>query len=209
MQTHIFETSAWSRRLLCADYWGMLCSTVCLLHCTAMPAVLFLVPTLAGSVVEGSATFHGTSVIAVGFFVAGAILPGYRQHRSRSVILAAATGIACLLYAVFFVPADCVLRDSTMHSEQRGYAEYCSVPAGLSLKTSFGSTQPPASDWTSAGSLLSAAGSVLLLLAHGGNLRRRRAHQRGCQPSGMTSTLTISLCCPPPTKTPVNGGTSL
>ena len=85
---------------------GMVVSSLCVVHCAAMPFVLAWLPTL-GSSLPGDVHLHrwlaGASVLLCG----ASFLPAFRQHRRRHVVGLACFGLICLLSAAISQEDDC------------------------------------------------------------------------------------------------------
>lgn len=83
------------------DAAGMLASSLCLLHCLAMPLVILAFPMLGLAHVHDA--FHDALVAAVTLPVLLALLPGYLRHRDRTTLVVGGAGLALFLLAVFVV----------------------------------------------------------------------------------------------------------
>lgn len=83
------------------DFAGMAASVLCLLHCIAMPLVIFAFPMLGLAHVHDH--FHDTLVAAITLPVLLALVPGYLRHRDRATLLVGCAGLAAFLLAVFVV----------------------------------------------------------------------------------------------------------
>jgi len=77
------------------DRLGLLASAMCGLHCMAGPAVLLLAPAWAGW--WGHPASHWGLALLVLPVAAGAMSWGYRRHRRRWVLAAAAAGALCVM----------------------------------------------------------------------------------------------------------------
>ena len=85
------------RRL--GDTAGMLASTLCLLHCVALPLLAALFPILGRS---GHGEVFHTAMVGIALVAAlAALAPGYAAHRQASVALSGAAGLGCLALAAF------------------------------------------------------------------------------------------------------------
>ncbi len=82
------------------DSLGMLASTVCMVHCMAMPFVIGLLPAIGLSFLEGHAAHQILAFFVVGFALA-AVLPAYLKHKRASVLWSMIGGIALVLLATF------------------------------------------------------------------------------------------------------------
>lgn len=84
------------------DGLALTLSTICLVHCLALPVTLTLLPTLGAGVLEHD-DFHRlmlyvglpTSLLALGI--------GCRRHRRLDVAVLGGTGLALLVFAVYAV----------------------------------------------------------------------------------------------------------
>ncbi|SFC65484.1 MerC domain-containing protein [Massilia yuzhufengensis] len=84
-----------------ADYAGMAASTLCLVHCLAMPLVLAAFPLLG---LGGSHhALHDMLLLAVTAPVLLALVPGYLKHRDPAAVLLGGAGLGAFLVAVFVV----------------------------------------------------------------------------------------------------------
>ncbi|MBB3222712.1 MerC domain-containing protein [Pseudoduganella umbonata] len=83
-----------------ADAAGLFASTLCMVHCLAMPVLLAMLPAMSwaedGHVHE---VLLGVAVIAALLSLG----PGYLAHRRRAVPLLGGAGLACLAVAMFVV----------------------------------------------------------------------------------------------------------
>ena len=83
-----------------ADAAGLFTSTLCMVHCLAMPVLLALLPAMSWAE-DG----HVHEVL-LGVAVVAALLslgPGYLAHRRLAVPLLGGAGLACLAIAMFVV----------------------------------------------------------------------------------------------------------
>jgi hypothetical protein len=79
------------------DTVGQILSAVCAVHCVATPFLLTLIPA-AGSVLGGAHPVLFALVVAVAGY---SFIPGYRCHRSKSVIALALLGLMLLGLSAF------------------------------------------------------------------------------------------------------------
>jgi len=84
------------RRL--GDTAGMLASTLCLLHCLALPLLVAMFPVFG---LAGGQGFHAAMVGVALLAALVALVPGYAAHRQAFVAVSGAAGMACLALAVF------------------------------------------------------------------------------------------------------------
>lgn len=90
-----------------AGQYGILCSSLCLLHCSAIPTLLWVLPFLAKQHWLGQPIFHQCAALVCTGIVIQSILPGCRANGSRSITLLAGTGLAMVLTAAFLLPHAC------------------------------------------------------------------------------------------------------
>lgn len=75
-------------------------STLCMVHCLALPVLLFLLPGLLGTFFQ-SELFHLAALGLVAPAAAVAFVLGYRRHGGAGPVLLGAAGIICLMLALF------------------------------------------------------------------------------------------------------------
>lgn len=88
------------RRWLNADSCGIVASIVCLIHCLALPVAAIALPAFA--VTHGREDL--THFLLAGFvaaFCLFAIVPGYKLHRNREVLIGMLTGVFLVMFATF------------------------------------------------------------------------------------------------------------
>lgn len=78
------------------DFWGQALSLLCVVHCLATPLVLMAAPALAGFL----GGWHPVLLAGVVLTAAWAFVPGYRYHRSATVLLLALGGVLLLATGV-------------------------------------------------------------------------------------------------------------
>lgn len=83
------------------DYAGVFASTLCLIHCLAMPLVIALLPVVAAQWFE-SDWFHVTLAFTILFFCLMAFIPGYLRHHDRRLIFIGTAGVTLVFFATFF-----------------------------------------------------------------------------------------------------------
>ncbi|MDR3612211.1 MAG: MerC domain-containing protein [Candidatus Obscuribacterales bacterium] len=89
-----------SDNTLSMDTLGIVASTLCLIHCAAMPLVITFLPILGLRFLEGHAAHHFLAGFVVAFALL-AIVPGYLKHRKTSVLLSMLAGVGIVLLATF------------------------------------------------------------------------------------------------------------
>jgi hypothetical protein len=98
-RAHVHEHSS-RQAIVSMDSLGIFASTLCLIHCLAMPLVVASLPVLGLQFLEG----HGAHQVLAGFVVSFgllAILPGYLKHRKPLVLAGLVVGLALVLIATF------------------------------------------------------------------------------------------------------------
>jgi len=90
-----------------AGRFGILCSSLCLLHCSAIPTLLWVLPFLAKQHWLGQPIFHQCSALVCTGIVIQSILPGCKANGSLNIALLAGTGLAMVLTAAFLLPDAC------------------------------------------------------------------------------------------------------
>lgn len=89
-----------SRLVAYLDTLGIAASSLCLVHCLAMPLVITALPLLGLQFLEG----HAAHVLLAAFvlsFALLAIVPGYLKHRRKDILGMMLIGLALVLYATF------------------------------------------------------------------------------------------------------------
>jgi hypothetical protein len=89
-----------SDKTMSMDTLGIVASTLCLIHCAAMPLIITFLPILGLRFLEG----HTAHYFLAGFVVAFALLaivPGYLKHRKTTVLFSMLAGVGIVLLATF------------------------------------------------------------------------------------------------------------
>jgi hypothetical protein len=89
-----------STTIVSLDTLGITASTICIIHCMAMPFVIGMLPLLGWQFLEGK-TAHHVLAAFVFTFALTAVVPGYLKHRRREVLAAMLLGLGLVLYATF------------------------------------------------------------------------------------------------------------
>lgn len=95
-----FQEHTSRETIVSMDALGIFASTLCLIHCLAMPLVVAFLPLFGLQFLEG----HGAHQVLAGFVVAFgllAILPGYMKHRKPAVLAGLVVGLTLVLSATF------------------------------------------------------------------------------------------------------------
>jgi hypothetical protein len=97
-----FHAAAPSKLGVSMDTLGIAASSLCLVHCLAMPVVVGVLPFVGLQVLEG----HQAHVMLAAFvlcFALLAIVPGYLRHRRKDILGMMLIGLSLVLYATFCV----------------------------------------------------------------------------------------------------------
>lgn len=84
---------------LLLDNLGIAASTLCLIHCMAMPFLIALLPFMGLQFLEGEVA-HRVIALFVFAFAIFAIGPGYMQHRKKQVLIATIFGLSLVAGAL-------------------------------------------------------------------------------------------------------------
>ena len=84
---------------LLLDNLGIFASTLCLIHCMAMPFIIAFLPFLGLQFLEGELA-HRVIALFVFAFAIFAIGPGYMQHRRKQVLFATIFGLLLVAAAL-------------------------------------------------------------------------------------------------------------
>src|SRR5262249_12391068 len=93
---HHAEASA----ILSLDYLGIFASTLCLIHCLAMPFIIAFLPFLGWQFLEGPAAHRVLASFVITFAIF-AIVPGYLKHRRKDILMCMILGLGSVLFATF------------------------------------------------------------------------------------------------------------
>ena len=96
-------------------------SSLCAIHCVALPVVAMLMPLLSSTIEHGSALheywFHRFILIFILPISIFALISGYRCHKQVIPIFIASIGLAVLLFTAIF--ADTLINDHSLpHSAE-------------------------------------------------------------------------------------------
>lgn len=106
-----------------SDICGLLCSMVCILHCVAIPSLLWLFPFLSETHWLRQPIFRQcVAVVCMGVIIQ-TLAPRCRRHEFRGTASLATIGLAILFTATFILPDLCCGSSTTAVAEVR------SVPA--------------------------------------------------------------------------------
>jgi len=88
------------QRTLLLDNLGIAASTLCLIHCMAMPFLIAFLPFMGLQFLEGELA-HRIIAGFVFLFAIFAIGPGYLQHRKKIVLYSTVFGLSLVAIALF------------------------------------------------------------------------------------------------------------
>lgn len=172
------------------DTLGILASVACAIHCAATPILLAFLPALKLTEWMASPQFHQAAAIVCVGLVSISIWPAFRLFRDFKVLGLSTTGLGLVITAAFFLPDQCCSHAVSHgdHSHTTGSSPVSELShaghdhaghshaSGTSLASTFpmdllAKLQP----W------MTPLGGLMLVLAHGLNLRRRFGScERGC-----------------------------
>jgi hypothetical protein len=89
-----------STAIVSLDTLGITASTLCIIHCMAMPFVITMLPFLGWQFLEGKMAHHVLAAFVITFALT-AVVPGYFKHRRREVLASMLLGLGLVLYATF------------------------------------------------------------------------------------------------------------
>jgi hypothetical protein len=87
------------------DTLGIAASSLCLVHCLAMPFIIGMLPFLGLQFLEG----HQAHVVLAGFvlaFAVTAVVPGYFKHHRKDILAAMFLGLSLVLIATFSATSE-------------------------------------------------------------------------------------------------------
>ncbi len=91
------------------DMLGIAASTICLVHCLAMPFVITFLPLLGWQFLEGKLAHQILAAFVFSFAIFG-IVPGYLKHHRRSVLTGMIIGLGLVVIATCYVDLFCQKR---------------------------------------------------------------------------------------------------
>ena len=170
------------------DRLGIIASVACAVHCAATPILLACLPALTFTEMMASARFHQVAAVVCVAMVSLAIWPNFRKFRDYRVLSLSTAGVGLLISAAFFLPDECCshsLASVSGVAPQAGHNH--ANPVSFVEKT-----EKAGHSHTALASLLSPElialvqpwmtpmGGVLLVLAHGMNIRLRVCKRSRC-----------------------------
>jgi hypothetical protein len=179
------------------DSLGILASVACAIHCAATPILLAFLPALSFTEWMASPRFHQIAALVCVGMVSLAIWPAFVKFRDYRVLSLSTAGLALLISAAFFLPDECCSRPIAT-ATSTGLDEHSNSPGQAHDHSSHASSVYMASilspelislvqPW------MTPLGGLLLVVAHGFNLRRRvRRTKCGCECHRRSATSLIS-----------------
>ena len=82
------------------DMLGIAASTICLIHCLAMPFLIGLLPLFGWQFLSGKLAHQVLAAFVFSFALFG-IVPGYLKHHKKPVLLAMLVGLSLVATATF------------------------------------------------------------------------------------------------------------
>ena len=175
------------------DTLGIIASVACAVHCAATPLLLAFLPALTFTEWMASPRFHQVAAgICVGM-VALAIWPAFMRFRDYRVLSLSGAGLGLIIAAAFFMPDECCSH-SLATASNNGSNVVHSHPAGdhlsdVHIAHNHAAERPGTVLASMASPELMATiqpwmtplGGLLLVVAHGLNLRRRVCTRSGCK----------------------------
>ncbi|MCY2978285.1 MAG: MerC domain-containing protein [Planctomycetota bacterium] len=172
------------------DTLGILASVACAIHCAATPILLAFLPALKFTEWMASPQFHQAAAIVCVGLVSISIWPAFRLFRDFRVLGLSTAGLGLVITAAFFLPDQCCSHavSHVDHSHTAGsspvnelsHAGHSHAGHSHASETTLASTFPmdllvSLQPW------MTPLGGLMLVLAHGLNLRRRFGScERGC-----------------------------
>ena len=155
-----------------ADRCGLFVSSLCVLHCLVLPAVITSIPVLISTTSPTTSLLQITSCSLSSVLAICAVSAGYRLHRSRSVISLAIAGVALQIGCAFMQSCQCSSVPNVIHAADCPCRESCGLMAS---ECKYVARNPAISSAFSSISWMSPTGAILLVMAHLRNWQFRRS----------------------------------
>ena len=172
------------------DTLGIFASVACAIHCAATPILLAFLPALKFTGWMASPQFHQAAAIVCVGLVSISIWPAFRLFRDFRVLGLSTAGLGLVITAAFLLPDQCcshaVSHGDHSHTtgsspvNERSHAGHDHAGHSHASETTLASTFPmdllvSLQPW------MTPLGGLMLVFAHGLNLRRRFGScERGC-----------------------------
>ena len=174
------------------DGLGIIASVTCAIHCAATPILLAFLPALKFTEWMASPIFHQAAAVVCASIVSLAIWPAFMRFRDYRVLTLSTAGLGLLIAAAFFLPDECcshslasVSSTDTSTDLHAGHNHPTDVAHNHdSLNHDLDESTPSSSSLNllnSAQPWMTPLGGLLLVLAHGLNLRRRICSGNNCE----------------------------
>ncbi len=184
------------------DNLGIIASVICAIHCAATPILLAVLPALTFTEWIASPRFHQIAAVVCVGMVSLAIWPAFRRFRDYSVLSLSTAGLGLLIAAAFFLPDECCshsiatvsISDArTQHGDpsdvQHNHASLVSPEHASHVAPSTVFTASAVSPELVAivQPWMTPLGGLLLVIAHGLNLRLRVCSNIRCAHSNSST----------------------
>ena len=170
------------------DSLGIMASVACAIHCASTPILLAFLPALKFTEWMASPIFHQIAAVVCVSIVSLAIWPAFMRFRDYRVLSLSTAGLGLLIAAAFFLPDECCSHSLASVSStdwHAGHNDPTDVAQNLAAHDHASTTLTPsfvglvilkrAQPW------MTPLGGLLLILAHGLNLRRRICSGGTCE----------------------------
>ena len=168
------------------DRLGIFASAACAVHCAATPLLVAALPTLKLTEWMTDPRFHQVVAVLCCGLVAVAILPTALRFRDLRLLTIASAGLGLIMTAAFLVPDSCcslhasststIEHTGADHSAHDHSAHDHSLSGHSHLEDHDSQSETPTlmmAGITVAQPWMTPVGGLLLILAHGLNMRRR------------------------------------
>jgi len=170
------------------DGLGIIASVTCAIHCAATPILLAFLPALKFTEWMSSPIFHQAAAVVCASIVSLAIWPAFMRFRDYRVLTLSTAGLGLLIAAAFFLPDECCshpLASVSSTDVHEGQNQPTNVAHNLDQHNHDLDESTPSSAsqnlLNSAQAWMTPLGGLLLVLAHGLNLRRRICSGNNCE----------------------------
>jgi len=163
------------------DRLGIFASVACAIHCAVTPFLIASLPALKLTEWMASPLFHQIAAVACSFLVALAIWPSVARFRDFRILGLSTVGLTFIVASAFLLPDACCSTESQCVSEHshsshahtdHAHGDAAGHSHGTELATASLSAPIQAAS-TLLQPWMTPIGGLLLIVAHGLNLRRR------------------------------------
>ncbi len=184
------------------DRLGIIASILCAVHCAATPILLAFLPALTFTEWMASPRFHQIAAIVCVAMVSLAIWPAFRKFKDYRVLSLSTMGLSLLIAAAFILPDECCTQSISSMSNVHPDAEndhaghvHASYDHASHTSASVASVSVGHSNYALASVVspelialvqpwMTPLGGLLLVVAHGLNIRRKVCTSRQCKCHG-------------------------